>query len=145
MTLNQIRALVADDLAAVDRLLSEQSRSEVDLANQVARYIVEAGGKRIRAVLVLLCGRALGGLRHPDASFMLAAVIEFIHTATLLHDDVIDDSEIRRGRATANKVWGNEASVLGGRLLLFTRIRHDLRNRPVRSHSNPRQRSQRNC
>ncbi|MCY3852662.1 MAG: polyprenyl synthetase family protein [Gammaproteobacteria bacterium] len=114
MTLNQIRALVADDLAVVDRLLSTQSRSEIDLANQVARYIVEAGGKRIRAVLVLLCGRALGGLRHPDASFTLAAVIEFIHTATLLHDDVIDDSEIRRGRATANKVWGNEASVLGG-------------------------------
>ena len=114
MTLNQIRALVADDLAAVDRLLCEQSRSEVKLADQIARYIMEAGGKRLRAVLVLLCGRALGGLRHPDASFKLAAVIEFIHTATLLHDDVIDDSEIRRGRPTANKVWGNEASVLGG-------------------------------
>ncbi len=114
MTLEQIRALVADDLAAVDRLLREQSRSEVSLADQVARYIIEAGGKRLRAVLVLLCGRALGGLRHPDASFMLAAVIEFIHTATLLHDDVVDDSEIRRGRKTANKIWGNEASVLGG-------------------------------
>ena len=114
MTLDQIRALVVDDLAAVGRLLREQSRSDVELADQVARYIVEAGGKRLRAVLVLLCGRALGGLRYPDASFMLAAVIEFIHTATLLHDDMVDDSEIRRGRATANKVWGNEASVLGG-------------------------------
>ncbi len=114
MTLEQIRALVADDLAAVDRLLREQSRSEVGLADQVAQYIIEAGGKRLRAVLVLLCGRALGGLRHPEASFMLAAVIEFIHTATLLHDDVVDDSEIRRGRKTANKIWGNEASVLGG-------------------------------
>ena len=114
MTLDQIRALVADDLASVSRLLSEQSRSEVDLADQVARYIIEAGGKRLRAVLVLLCGRALGGLRNPDASFRLAAVIEFIHTATLLHDDVVDDSEIRRGRETANKVWGNETSVLGG-------------------------------
>ena len=114
MTLNQIRALVADDLATVDHLLHERARSEVELADQVARYIVEAGGKRIRAVLVLLCGRALGGLRNPDASFMLAAVIEFIHTATLLHDDVVDDSETRRGRATANKVWGNEASVLSG-------------------------------
>ncbi len=114
MTLEQIRALVADDLAAVDRLLREQSRSEVGLADQVARYIVEAGGKRLRAVLVLLCGRALGGLKNPDASFMLAAVIEFIHTATLLHDDVVDDSEIRRGRKTANKIWGNEASVLSG-------------------------------
>ena len=114
MTLEQIRALVADDLASVDRLLREQSRSEVSLANQVARYIIEAGGKRLRAVLVLLCGRALGGLRHPEASFMLAAVIEFIHTATLLHDDVVDDSDIRRGRKTANKIWGNEASVLGG-------------------------------
>jgi len=114
VTLEQIRALVADDLAAVDRLLREQSRSEVGLADQVAQYIIEAGGKRLRAVLVLLCGRALGGLRHPDASFMLAAVIEFIHTATLLHDDVVDNSEIRRGRKTANKIWGNEASVLGG-------------------------------
>lgn len=114
MTLEQIRALVADDLAAVDRLLREQSRSEVGLADQVAQYIIEAGGKRLRAVLVLLCGRALGGLKNPDASFMLAAVIEFIHTATLLHDDVVDDSEIRRGRKTANKIWGNEASVLGG-------------------------------
>ena len=114
MTLEQIRALVADDLAAVDRLLRERSRSEVGLADQVARYIMGAGGKRLRAVLVLLCGRALGGLRHPDASFLLAAVIEFIHTASLLHDDVVDDSEVRRGRATANKVWGDEASVLGG-------------------------------
>ena len=114
MTLNQIRELVADDLAAVDRLLRQQSRSEVGLADQVARYIMEAGGKRLRAVLVLLCGRALGGLRNPDASFMLAAVIEFIHTATLLHDDVVDDSDMRRGRPTANKVWSNEASVLGG-------------------------------
>ena len=114
MTLEQIRALVTDDLAAVDCLLRGQSRSEVSLADQIARYIIEASGKRLRAVLVLLCGRALGGLRHPDASFMLAAVIEFIHTATLLHDDVVDDSEIRRGRKTANKIWGNEASVLGG-------------------------------
>ena len=114
MTLDQIRALVADDLAAVDRLLRAQSRSEVGLADQIARYIIEAGGKRLRAVLVLLCGRALGGLRNPDASFRLAAVIEFIHTATLLHDDLVDDSEVRRGRKTANKIWGNEASVLGG-------------------------------
>ena len=114
MTLDQIRALVADDLAAVNRMLREQSRSEVGLADQVARYIIEAGGKRLRAVLVLLCGRALGGLSDPDAFFRLATVIEFIHTATLLHDDVVDNSDIRRGRATANKVWGNEASVLGG-------------------------------
>ena len=114
MTLDQVRALVADDLAAVDYLLREQSRSEVGLANQIARYIMEAGGKRLRAVLVLLCGRALGGLRHPNASFRLAAVIEFIHAATLLHDDVVDNSEIRRGQKTANKVWGNEASVLSG-------------------------------
>ncbi len=114
MTLDQIRLMIADDLDAVDSLLRERSRSEVSLADQVARYIIEGGGKRLRAVLALLCGRALGGLRHPDESFRLAAVIELIHTATLLHDDVVDDSEIRRGRATANKVWGNEASVLGG-------------------------------
>ena len=75
---------------------------------------MEAGGKRIRCRVCFCADVRWAGLRHPDASFMLAAVIEFIHTATLLHDDVIDDSEIRRGRATANKVWGNEASVLGG-------------------------------
>ena len=114
MTLDQIRALVADDLATVECLLREKSRSEVDLADQIARHIIEAGGKRLRAVLVLLCGRALGGLRYPDASYKLAAVIEFIHTATLLHDDVVDGSEVRRGRETVNKVWSNEASVLGG-------------------------------
>ena len=114
MTLDQVRALVADDLAAVNRLLCDQSRSEVELANRIARYIVKAGGKRLRAVLVLLCGRALGGLRHPEASFRLAAVIEFIHTATLLHDDVVDNSDTRRGRKTANKVWGDGASVLSG-------------------------------
>ena len=114
MTLDKIRALVVDDLTAVDHLLHKRSRSDINLADQVARYIMEAGGKRLRAVLVLLCGRALGGLRHPDSSFLLAAVIEFIHTATLLHDDVVDASEIRRGRDTANKVWGNDASVLVG-------------------------------
>ena len=114
MILQEIRDLVADDLAAVDKLLRECSRSEIQLADQMARYIMEAGGKRLRAVLVVLCGHASGGLRRPADSQKLAAVIEFIHTATLLHDDVVDDSDVRRGRETANKVWGNEASVLSG-------------------------------
>ncbi len=101
-------------MAAVERLLHDQLHSEVELANDIARYIMESGGKRLRAMLVLLCGRALGGLRQTDASRMLAAVIEFIHTATLLHDDVVDGSELRRGRRTIHRVWSNEASVLAG-------------------------------
>lgn len=114
MTLEQVRARVAADLDAVDRLIRGRLRSEVALADRMARYIVESGGKRLRAMLVLLCGRVLGGLRDRDASLLLAAVIEFIHTATLLHDDVVDASEVRRGRATANTVWSDGASVLAG-------------------------------
>ena len=113
-TPERLRARIADDMAAVDRLLHGRLRSEVGLANDIARYIMEAGGKRLRAMLVLFCGRALGGLRRPETSHMLAAVIEFIHTATLLHDDVVDGSELRRGRRTIHRVWSNEASVLAG-------------------------------
>ena len=113
-TLEGLRARISGDMAAVDRLLHDRLRSEVALANDIARYIMESGGKRLRAMLVLFCGRALGGLRQPDASRMLAAVIEFIHTATLLHDDVVDSSELRRGRRTIHRVWSNEASVLAG-------------------------------
>ncbi len=113
--LESVRALVRADMAAVDRVITERLASEVVLVNQVAQYIVHSGGKRLRPLLVLLGARAFGyeGERHVE----MAAIVEFIHTATLLHDDVVDDSSLRRGRATANAVFGNEASVLVGDFL----------------------------
>jgi octaprenyl-diphosphate synthase len=115
MTLEQIRDLVATDFEAVDRVIKRRLHSPVALVDQVATYIIYAGGKRLRPLLVLLAARACGheGERHIDA----AAVIEFIHTATLLHDDVVDGSSLRRGRETANEVFGNPASVLVGDFL----------------------------
>ena len=110
-----IQALARDDMAAVDSLIRNRLASDVVLINQVAEYIVGAGGKRLRPMLLLLAAGALGH-RGPDAH-QLAAVVEFIHTATLLHDDVVDESDLRRGRRTANAVWGNAASVLVGDFL----------------------------
>jgi octaprenyl-diphosphate synthase len=115
MDLPAIRELTADDMRAVDALIVDRLRSDVVLINQVGSYIVSSGGKRLRPLIVLLAARSLGyrGNRHID----LAAVVEFIHTATLLHDDVVDGSELRRSRETANAVWGNAASVLVGDFL----------------------------
>ncbi|HPB73961.1 MAG TPA: polyprenyl synthetase family protein [Chromatiaceae bacterium] len=115
MSLNELRAPVAADLRAVDALILRRLQSDVVLINQIGHYIVNSGGKRLRPLSVLLSARACGypGERHID----LAAVIEFIHTATLLHDDVVDGSEQRRHRDTANTVWGNAASVLVGDFL----------------------------
>ncbi|WP_147653951.1 polyprenyl synthetase family protein [Vulcaniibacterium gelatinicum] len=113
--LRAIQALTAEDMAAVDALIRRRLASDVVLVNQVAEYIVGAGGKRLRPMLLLLAAGALGH-RGPDAH-QLAAVIEFIHTATLLHDDVVDESDLRRGRRTANAVFGNAASVLVGDFL----------------------------
>ena len=112
MLLEQIRELVRDDLHRVDAVIERQLASDVVLINQVAQYIVGSGGKRLRPLGVVLAARACGyeGQQHIDA----AAIVEFIHTATLLHDDVVDASDLRRGRDTANHVWGNEASVLVG-------------------------------
>ena len=110
-----IQALARDDMAAVDTLIRNRLSSDVVLINQVAEYIVGAGGQRLRPMLLLLAAGALGH-RGPDAH-QLAAVVEFIHTATLLHDDVVDESDLRRGRRTANAVWGNAASVLVGDFL----------------------------
>ena len=106
---------LAADLAEVDRVIRARLTSEVALVNTVADYIIAAGGKRMRPVLLLLVARALGyeGTHH----HLLAAVVEFIHTATLLHDDVVDESELRRGRKTANAAFGNAASVLVGDFL----------------------------
>jgi len=110
--LASIRALVADDLADVDRTIRARLGSDVALVNQVAEHIVGSGGKRLRPLLVLLAARALGcaGDRHVE----LAVIVEFIHTATLLHDDVVDGSRLRRGRGTANALFGNEVAVLAG-------------------------------
>ncbi|MFM8610621.1 MAG: polyprenyl synthetase family protein [Burkholderiaceae bacterium] len=108
-------ALVAPDMQAVDRVIRERLDSDVPLVGEVARYIISAGGKRLRPALLLLTCGALGVTstdRHK-----LAAVVEFIHTATLLHDDVVDDSTLRRGRPTANQSFGNPASVLVGDFL----------------------------
>lgn len=112
MSFESVKALVGDDLKEVDRVIRQRLASDVVLVNQVAEYIIGAGGKRLRPLLVVVVARACGAkdLRHAEA----AAVIEFIHTATLLHDDVVDGSKLRRGRDTANEVWGNEASVLVG-------------------------------
>ena len=106
---------LAADLAEVDRVIRARLSSEVVLINTVADYIIAAGGKRMRPVLLLLVARALGyeGRHH----HLLAAVVEFIHTATLLHDDVVDESDLRRGRQTANAAFGNAASVLVGDFL----------------------------
>ena len=102
-------------MEAVNAVIRRQLYSEVPLVNQVAEYIISAGGKRLRPVLVVLIANAFGykGEHHHS----LAAVIEFIHTSTLLHDDVVDESDLRRGRKTANALWGNAASVLVGDFL----------------------------
>ncbi len=113
--LSEIQALAAPEMDAMDVLIRRRLASDVVLINQVAEYIIGAGGKRLRPMLLLLAAGALGH-RGPDAH-QLAAVVEFIHTATLLHDDVVDESDLRRGRSTANAVWGNAASVLVGDFL----------------------------
>jgi octaprenyl-diphosphate synthase len=115
MQLKDLRALVAADLAAVDATIRRQLGSDVALVNQVGEYIVGAGGKRIRPLLVVLAARAAGAA--DSAHVTAAALIEFIHTATLLHDDVVDDSRKRRGRDTVNEAFGNPASVLVGDFL----------------------------
>ncbi len=113
--MDKLKELLAPDMAAVDAVIRARLHSEVVLVNQVGEYIVNSGGKRLRPALVLMSAQAFGykGTHHHD----LAAVVEFIHTATLLHDDVVDESELRRGRETANALFGNAASVLVGDFL----------------------------
>lgn len=115
MFLNQLKQLLAADTAAVDDVIRTRLHSEVVLVKQIGEYIINSGGKRLRPALVVLSAHAFGyqGKFHHD----LAAVVEFIHTATLLHDDVVDESDLRRGRATASALFGNAASVLVGDFL----------------------------
>jgi len=115
MKIETIYDLITDDMKQVNATILERLQSEIVLINQVGTHIINSGGKRLRPVIHLLCARAIGytGSQHID----IAAIIEFIHTATLLHDDVVDASELRRGQETANSLWGNEASVLVGDFL----------------------------
>lgn len=115
MSINRIRACVANDLQSTDQLILTRLSSDVVLINQIAQHIVNSGGKRIRPLIVLLAAKACGydGFHHHT----MAAVVEFIHTSTLLHDDVVDEADTRRGQATANATWGNAASVLVGDFL----------------------------
>lgn len=110
-----IRARIAADMQAVDSVIRASLHSEVALVRQVAEHIIAGGGKRLRPALVILSAGAFG--HQGDAHHRLAAIIEFIHTATLLHDDVVDESSLRRGRATSNALFGNAASVLVGDFL----------------------------
>lgn len=110
--LDQLQKLLTADMQAVDRVIRDRLHSEVVLIRQVAEYIIGGGGKRLRPALLLLSAGALG--YRGTAHHTLAAVVEFIHTATLLHDDVVDESALRRGRPTANTLFGNAASVLVG-------------------------------
>lgn len=118
MTLDEIRQLSQQDMAAVNEHIFSQLQSDVALINQLGIYIVNSGGKRLRPLLAVLAARALGYLGQQHVT--LATIIEFIHTATLLHDDVVDESMLRRGKETANAVFGNQASVLVGDFL-YTR------------------------
>lgn len=115
MNLKDILAPIAADMQQVDRLIRTRLTSEVSLINDIGAYIVGAGGKRLRPALVLLSAGTLGG--RGETPQLLAATIEFIHTATLLHDDVVDESGLRRSRKTANAVWGNAGAVLSGDFL----------------------------
>jgi octaprenyl-diphosphate synthase len=113
--LQAVNVLIATDMDAVNQLIQQRLQSEVTLINQLSHYIINSGGKRLRPVLALLSARTFGyrGEQHLN----LAAIVEFIHTATLLHDDVVDASNRRRGKETANALWGNEAAVLVGDFL----------------------------
>ena len=115
-SLAPLMALVADDLKRVNDVILRRMHSPVALIPQLASHIIAAGGKRMRPMLTLAAAR-LCGCEHGDRPVNLAACVEFIHTATLLHDDVVDESDLRRGLKTANAVWGNKASVLVGDFL----------------------------
>ena len=118
MNLTEINTLLAHDMQGVNQLISRELQSDVALINQLGRYIVGNGGKRLRPLLAVAAARAVG--YQGNAHLTLATIVEFIHTATLLHDDVVDASVLRRGKETANALFGNEASVLVGDFL-YTR------------------------
>ena len=113
--IERMQAMLADDLAATEQLLTERAKSPVDVIPDLSGYIVSAGGKRLRPMITLIAAQACGGTN--PGTHALATAVEFIHTATLLHDDVVDDSDLRRGKRAAKHVWGNNASILVGDFL----------------------------
>ena len=121
MTIHGLRALVHDDFDAVNVLITNNIQSPIDLLDDLANHIIQSGGKRLRPLLVLLASRAC--LYQGRDHITLAAMMEYFHTATLLHDDVIDESTLRRGRETAHKIWGDKASILVGDYL-FSQYMH---------------------
>jgi octaprenyl-diphosphate synthase len=112
MDFKSVQSLVAEDMEGVNAAIRQYLHSDVALISQMASYIINSGGKRLRPILAILCARTCG--YSGDKHYLVAAIIEFIHTATLLHDDVVDESSLRRGNETANAIWGNESSVLVG-------------------------------
>jgi len=112
MILDSIKNLVRDDFEAVNQLIQNNLTSDVELINQLCRHILDSGGKRLRPLMVILSSKACG--YSGDKHIKLAAAIEYFHTATLLHDDVVDESALRRGKETANKIWGSKACILVG-------------------------------
>lgn len=116
-SLDALNALVADDIEAVNKVIMEAVRNDVGMIEQLAFHIIASGGKRLRPALTIACAQ-LCGYDAGDRHVRLAACVELIHTATLLHDDVVDESKMRRGLATANELWGNKSSVLVGDFLL---------------------------
>lgn len=131
MSLESIRALVSEDLSATDRVIISQLESNIPLIKEIIEYILTCGGKRVRPMIVLLAAKSLShnGMQHLD----MAAVIELIHTATLLHDDVVDRSTLRRGHKTAHTIWGSSASVLVGDFLYSRafQVVVDMRHQPI--------------
>ncbi|MGQ3892171.1 polyprenyl synthetase family protein [Legionella sp. CNM-4043-24] len=115
MTVDRLKALVSKDFDAVNALIIDIIQSQIGLIGDLSQHIVESGGKRLRPLLVLVSAHACGYQGH--AHIALAAMIEFFHTATLLHDDVVDESTLRRGKETANEIWGSKASILVGDFL----------------------------
>lgn len=112
MDFKEVQGLVADDMEGVNAVIRRYLHSDITLISQIVTYIIDSGGKRLRPLLALLCARACG--YTGDKHLLVAAITEFIHTATLLHDDVVDNSSMRRGHETANLIWGNESSILVG-------------------------------
>lgn len=133
MSIDSIRNLVNDDLSSVDQYIIAQMESTIPLINQIIEYVLSIGGKRVRPMVLLLASRALSPA--PKQHIDLAAVIELIHTATLLHDDVVDSSTLRRGHETAHMIWGKNASVLVGDFLYSRafQIVVNMRNEPILS------------
>ncbi|MBI1383667.1 MAG: polyprenyl synthetase family protein [Rhizobiales bacterium] len=115
-SLRPLLALVQEDMGRVNAIIIDKAHSNVDLIPELARHLIDSGGKRLRPMLTLAAARLCG--YHGDGHVLLAASVEFMHTATLLHDDVVDESDLRRGRKTARLLWGNQASVLVGDYLL---------------------------